>query len=140
MDFIIIPSYQGEVFLVPRIASQFTYLVLDVTNNRQRVYQLQVGAPAPPSPGPFQGWFSRFRPPRPTAVSGFEGPAVYVTTRRTDPGPPSRSSVQSTLNLVLPQGGGISIPMKTHLVKPEPIPGSGGTQTDSHDGKFKLIT
>ena len=140
MDFLIFPSYQGEVFFVPRTASQFTYLVLDVTNNRQRVYQLQVGASAPPSPGPFQGWFSRFRPPRPTAVSGFEGPAVYVTTRRTDPGPPSRSSVQSTLNLILPQGaGGISIPMKTHLVKPEPIPGSGGTQTDSHDGRFKLI-
>jgi len=110
-----------------------------VKNNRQRVYQLQIGGTGLPSPGPFQGWFSRFWTTRPTAVSGFEGPAVYVTTRRTDPGPPPKSSIQSTLNLILPQGDGISIPMKTHLVKPEPIPGSGGTQTDSHDGTFKLI-
>lgn len=139
LDFVIVPSYQFEVFSQPLTSSQFTYLVLDVTNNRQRVYQLQFGVGGAPSPGPFQGWFSRFRAPRPTGVSGFEGPAAYMTTQRTDPGPPSRSSAGSTLALFLPQGGGISIPMKTHLVKPAPIPGTGGTMTNTRDGTFMIV-
>ena len=50
-----------------------------------------------------------------------------------------RSSAGSALTLFLPQGGGISIPMKTHLVTPAPIPGTGGTMTNTRDGTFRLV-
>ncbi|MCC6130084.1 MAG: peptidoglycan-binding protein [Acidobacteria bacterium] len=140
MDFAIIPSFQLDLFPEPLTSSQLTYLVIDVKNGLQRVYQLQISRSGPPAIGPFQGYFARFKPIRPTGVSGFEGTGVYSTTLRTNPGPPSRTTVNSSLFLFPPGGGtGISIPMKTHLFKPEPLPGTGGTMTTSVDGKFKII-
>ncbi len=139
MDFVIIPAYQGDVFHSPVTSSQFTYLVIDITNNRQRVYQLQFGIGGAPSAGPFQGFFSRFKPRLATSVSGFEGIGVYMTSETANPGLHSGTSIRSTLNLFPPQGGsGISIPMKTHLFEKSTNPDSGG-MTTSIDGKFKLI-
>lgn len=139
MDFVIIPGYQGEVFHSPWTSSEFTYLVVDVTNSLERLYQLQFGVGAPPSAGPFQGFASRFHPNRPRGVSSFEGLGVYTTTETGSPHPHPTSSIRSTLNLFPPQGGtGISIPMKTHLYPKSASPGAG-TMTSSRDGKFKIV-
>lgn len=139
MDFVIVPSHQGQEFLSPVTSSQFTYLILDVTNNLERVYQLQFGVGGPPAAGPFQGFFSRFKPRLACGVSGFEGLGVYMTSETMNPGLHSGTSIRSALNLFPPQGGsGISIPMKTHLFRKSTNPDSGG-MTTSVDGKFKII-
>ena len=139
MDFVIVPAYQQDVFEAPITSRQFTYLVLDVKNNLERVYQLQFGVGGPPAVGPFTGFFSRFRPRRPTPVSGFEGIGVYLTSETINPGLHSGTSIRSSLSVFPPAGGsGIEIPMKTHLFRKSTNPDSGG-MTTSIDGTFKLI-
>lgn len=138
-DFVIVPAHQGDVVPDNVNSSDFTYLIIDVTNNRERVYQLQFGAGAPPHAGPFQGFFSRFTPRKPTTVSGFQGLGVYVTSETINPGLHSGTSIRSSLNLFPPEGGsGISIPMKTHLFKKSTNPDAGGVTT-SISGNFVLV-
>jgi peptidoglycan hydrolase-like protein with peptidoglycan-binding domain len=138
-DFVIVPSFQGDVFTPPITPTQFTYLILDVTNNRERVYQLQFGAGGAPAAGPFQGFFSRFTPRKPTTVSGFEGIGGYITSETINPGLHSGTSIRSTLNLFPPEGGsGISIPMKTHLFEKSKNPDAGG-MTTGITGDFKIV-
>ena len=139
MDFVIVPAFQQDVFEPPITSRQFTYLILDVKNNRERVYQLQFGVGGPPAAGPFTGFFARFRPRHPTSVSGFEGIGVYMTSETINPGLHSGTSIRSSLSLFPPAGGsGTEIPMKTHLFRKSTNPDSGG-MTTSVDGKFKLI-
>jgi hypothetical protein len=129
-DFAIIPSFQGDVFPSGATSTHFTYKVVDLTNNRERVYQLVIG-PGAPSPGPFQGFFARFKPRKPSGVSGFDGIGVYMTSERAD-------GLESKLNLFPPRGGsGISIPMKTHLFRPSKVPQPGVSQFVN--GQFRLV-
>ena len=138
-DFVIVPAHKGELFPEMMSSTDFTYLIIDLTNNRERVYQLQFGAGAPPSTGPFQGFFSRFAPRKPTSVSGFVGLGAYMTSETINPGLHSGTSIRSTLNLFPPEGGsGISIPMKTHLFKKSTSPDAGG-MTTSVTGNFILV-
>ena len=138
-DFVIVPAHQVEVFPDNMSSSDFTYLIIDLTNNRERVYQLQFGAGGAPRTGPFQGFFSRFAPRKPTTVSGFQGLGVYMTSETINPGLHSGTSIRSSLNLFPPEGGsGISIPMKTHLFKKSTNPDAGG-MTTSINGAFVLV-
>jgi hypothetical protein len=138
-DFVIITTHTEEVFPDPITSKDFTYQIIDLTNNRSRVYQLRFGAGGPPDPGPFHGWFSRFAPRNPTRVSGFEGIGAYMTAEHANPGFHSGTNIRSALNLFPPQGGsGISIPMRTHLFKKSTNPDSGG-MTTAITGNFVLI-
>ena len=138
-DFVIIPAHNEEVFPDNRSSSDFTYQIIDLTNNRERVYQLQFGVGGAPKTGPFQGFFARFAPRKPTTVSGFQGIGAYMTSETINPGLHSGTSIRSTLNLFPPEGGsGISIPMKTHLFKKSTNPDSGG-MTTAITGTFALV-
>jgi hypothetical protein len=129
-DFAIIPAFQGDVFPDGANSTHFTYKVVDLTNNRERIYQLVFG-PGAPSSGPFQGFFARFKPRKPTGVSGFDGIGVYMTSERTD-------GLESKLNLFPPQGGsGISIRMKSHLFKASKVPQPGVSQLIN--GTFRMV-
>ncbi len=138
-DFIIVPAFQGDLFPSLTTQTHFTYQILDLTNNRERVYQLQFGSGGAPASGPFQGFFSRFTPRKPTTVSGFEGIGAYMTSETINPGLHAGTSIRSTLNLFPPGGGsGISIPMKTHLFKKSTNPDAGGVTT-AITGDFKIV-
>ena len=138
-DFVIVPAHRGEVFPDQMSSSDFTYLIIDLSNNRERVYQLQFGVGGLPKTGPFEGFFSRFVPRKPTTVSGFQGIGAYMTSETINPGLHSGTSIRSTLNLFPPEGGsGISIPMKTHLFKKSTNPDAGG-MTTSVTGNFVLV-
>ncbi len=138
-SFVIIPAHNEEVFPDNFSSSDFTYLIIDLTNNRERVYQLQFGAGGPPKAGPFQGFFSRFAPRKPTTVSGFVGIGGYMTAEHPNPGLHSGTNIHSSLLLFPPEGGsGISIPMKTHLFRKSTNPDSGG-MTMTVTGNFVLV-
>jgi hypothetical protein len=131
-DFAIVPSFQGALFPKDRRSTHFTCLIIDITNNRERVYQLQLGDFAAAGTGPFQGFFARFKPRKPTTVSGFVGIGAYMTSQH-------GAELSSKLLLFPPEGGsGISIPMKTHLF--EKMPNLGlGSATTAVNGAFVLI-
>jgi hypothetical protein len=131
-DFAIVPSFQGEQFPTNRNSSHFTFLIIDITNNRERVYQLQLGDNLGPGLGPFTGFFARFKPRKPTTVSGFVGIGAYMTSQHGD-------TMSSKLLLFPPEGGsGIQIPMKAHLFAKQKGLG-GGSATTAVDGKFELV-
>lgn len=138
-DFVIIPAHTGDLFPDSYSSSDFTYLIIDLTNHRERIYQLQFGAGGPPKKGPFQGYFQRFVPRKPTTVSGFVGIGSYMTAETINPGLHTGTSIRSALMLFPPEGGsGISIPMRTHLFKKSTKPDSGG-MTAAHTGTFALV-
>jgi peptidoglycan hydrolase-like protein with peptidoglycan-binding domain len=63
-DFVIVPAQQGDVFPDGMSSSDFTYLIIDITNNRERVYQLQFGAGGAAENGPVPGFFFSLRSPQ----------------------------------------------------------------------------
>jgi hypothetical protein len=131
-DFAIVPSFQGDRFPKNRSSTHFTYLIIDITHNRERLYQLQLGDLAGVADPAKQGFFSRFKSKKPTTASGFIGIGAYMTSQH-------GNDISSKLLLFPPQGGsGISIPMKTHLFDKMPNLGQGSATT-AVNGAFVMI-
>jgi hypothetical protein len=128
-DFIIWLRFKGTFFTEPLDPNEFVFTVVDVTNNRDAAYVFSFGTKRPDIP-PFPvtgsgGHMKRFKARKPTTVSGFGGPATYVT--RVSEGTGKATDRLSSRFSMFPEAwregsgiGGVTVEFGAHLFKPRP--------------------